>query len=124
MGSADIYEVVERLPEIHESLVIGIEQPDGGYWMPLFIQLEQDAELDDALRDRIKGALREQLSPRHVPDDIIPVPGIPHTLTGKRIEVPVKKLLQGTPLAKAVNPGSVDNVELLRFYEELGRRRA
>ncbi|WP_405734651.1 acetoacetate--CoA ligase [Streptomyces sp. NBC_01537] len=124
MGSADIYEVVERLPEIRESLVIGLEQPDGGYWMPLFIQLAQDAELDDTLRDKIKHTIREQLSPRHIPDEIIPVPAIPHTLTGKRIEVPVKKLLQGTPLAKAVNAGSVDNPDLLRFYEDLGRRRA
>jgi acetoacetyl-CoA synthetase len=124
MGSADIYEVVERLPEIRESLVIGIEQPDGGYWMPLFVQLTEGVELDDALRDRVRCAIREQLSPRHVPDEIIPVPGVPHTLTGKRIEVPVKKLLQGTPLEKAVNPGSVDDVGLLRFYENLARGRA
>ncbi|MFF7676768.1 acetoacetate--CoA ligase [Actinacidiphila glaucinigra] len=123
MGSADIYEAVERLPEIRESLVIGIEEPDGGYWMPLFVQLAEGAVLDDALRDKVRRTIREQLSPRHVPDEIIPVPGIPHTLTGKRIEVPVKKLLQGTPMDKAVNPGSVDNVELLRFYEELARTR-
>ncbi|MDX2854278.1 acetoacetate--CoA ligase [Actinacidiphila glaucinigra] len=123
MGSADIYEAVERLPEIRESLVIGIEEPDGGYWMPLFVQLAEGAVLDDALRDKVRRTIREQLSPRHVPDEIIPVPGIPHTLTGKRIEVPVKKLLQGTPMDKAVNPGSVDNVELLRFYQELARTR-
>ncbi|MFG2306897.1 acetoacetate--CoA ligase [Actinacidiphila glaucinigra] len=123
MGSADIYEAVERLPEIRESLVIGVEEPDGGYWMPLFVQLAEGAVLDDALRDKVRRTIREQLSPRHVPDEIIPVPGIPHTLTGKRIEVPVKKLLQGTPMDKAVNPGSVDDVELLRFYEELGRTR-
>ncbi|TXS51516.1 acetoacetate--CoA ligase [Streptomyces sp. t39] len=124
MGSADIYEAVERLPEIRESLVIGLEQPDGGYWMPLFVHLAEGAELDDGLRDRIKRTIREQLSPRHVPDEIIEVPGVPHTLTGKRIEVPVKRLLQGTPLAKAVNPGSVDNLELLRFYEDIARSRA
>jgi acetoacetyl-CoA synthetase len=123
MGSADIYEAVERLPEIRESLVIGIEQPDGGYWMPLFVQLAEEARLDDTLRDKIKQTIREQLSPRHVPDEIIPVPGIPHTLTGKRIEVPVKKLLQGTPLEKAVNPGSVDDLDLLRFYQDLARER-
>ena len=124
MGSADIYEAVERLPEIQESLVIGVEQPDGGYWMPLFVHLAPGATLDDALRDRIKQTIREQLSPRHVPDEIIEVPGVPHTLTGKRIEVPVKRLLQGTPLDKAVNPGSVDNLDLLRFYEDLARKRA
>ena len=104
MGSADIYEVVERLPEIRESLVIGIEQPDGGYWMPLFVQLAEGAVLDDALRDRIRTAIRGQLSPRHVPDEVIAVPGVPHTLTGKRIEVPVKRLLQGAPLARPSTP--------------------
>ncbi|WP_328917311.1 MULTISPECIES: acetoacetate--CoA ligase [unclassified Streptomyces] len=124
MGSADIYEVVERLPEIRESLVIGIEQADGGYWMPLFIQLADGAGLDDALRDRIRTAIRAQLSPRHVPDEIIAVPGVPHTLTGKRIEVPVKRLLQGAPLDQAVNPGSVDDLGVLRFYERLAAERA
>ncbi|WP_197372260.1 acetoacetate--CoA ligase, partial [Streptomyces clavuligerus] len=67
MGSADIYEAVERLPEIRESLVIGVEEAEGGYWMPLFVQLAEGATLDDALRDRIKQIIREQLSPRHLP---------------------------------------------------------
>ncbi|GAA4957090.1 hypothetical protein GCM10023238_24660 [Streptomyces heliomycini] len=89
MGSADIYEAVERLPEIRESLVIGVEQPDGGYWMPLFVHLAPGSALDEDLRGRIKQTIREHLSPRHVPDEIIEVPGVPHTLTGKRIEVPV-----------------------------------
>ncbi|GFH39367.1 acetoacetate--CoA ligase [Streptomyces pacificus] len=124
MGSADIYEVVERLPEIRESLVIGLEEPDGGYWMPLFVHLAPGAALDDDLRSRIRRTIREQLSPRHVPDEIIAVPGVPHTLTGKRIEVPVKRLLQGTALSSAVNPGSVDDLELLGFYEDLARERA
>ncbi|MEU3356149.1 acetoacetate--CoA ligase [Streptomyces sp. NPDC037389] len=123
MGSADIYEAVERLPEIRESLVIGVEQPDGGYWMPLFVHLAPGATLDDTLLAKIKSTIREQLSPRHVPDEVIEVPAVPHTLTGKRIEVPVKRLLQGTPLEKAVNPGSVDNAELLGFYERLARER-
>ena len=59
-----------------------------------------------------------------MPDEIIEIPGVPHTLTGKRIEVPVKRLLQGTALDKAVNPGSVDDVEVLRFYERLARERS
>ncbi|MFI9065838.1 acetoacetate--CoA ligase [Streptomyces sp. NPDC053429] len=123
MGSADIYEAVERLPEIKESLVIGLEEPNGGYWMPLFVHLAPGATLDDGLRARIKATIREELSPRHVPDEIIEVPAVPHTLTGKRIEVPVKRLLQGTPMDKAVNIGSVDRPELLAFYEELARGR-
>jgi acetoacetyl-CoA synthetase len=123
MGSSDIYEVVERLPEIAESLVIGVEEPDGGYWMPLFVVLARGAELDDDLRARIRTSLRSELSPRHVPDEVIAVTGLPHTLTGKRIEVPVKRLLSGTPLEQAVNPGSVDNLDHLRFFERLGRDR-
>jgi acetoacetyl-CoA synthetase len=123
MGSADIYEVVERLPEIRESLVIGVEEPDGGYWMPLFVALAPGARLDDALRDRVRRTLRDELSPRHVPDDIIAIPAVPHTLTGKRIEVPVKRLLQGAPAERAVNPGSVDDPALLAFYADLGRAR-
>jgi acetoacetyl-CoA synthetase len=123
MGSADIYEAVERLPEIRESLVIGLEEPDGGYWMPLFVHLAEGAVLDDALRARVKQTILERLSPRHVPDEIIEVPGVPHTLTGKRIEVPVKRLLQGTALDKAVSAGSVDNLELLHFYEKIARER-
>jgi acetoacetyl-CoA synthetase len=124
MGSADIYEAIERLPEVRESLVIGIEQPDGGYWMPLFVHLAEGIELDEPLREKVKKTIRDHVSPRHVPDEIIAIPGVPHTLTGKRIEVPVKKLLQGAPLADAVNPGSVDDVGLLRFFEDLARVRA
>ncbi|MEI5032589.1 hypothetical protein RB201_05515 [Streptomyces sp. S1A(2023)] len=91
--------------------------------MPLFVHLADGATLDDELRDAIKRTIRENLSPRHVPDEVIEVPAIPHTLTGKRIEVPVKRLLQGTELAKAVNPGSVDNLDLLHFYAELAATR-
>ncbi|MFC0601294.1 acetoacetate--CoA ligase [Streptomyces palmae] len=123
MGSADIYEAVERLPEIRESLVLGVEQPDGGYWMPLFVHLAEGAVLDDGLRDKIKRTIRAELSPRHVPDEVIEVPGIPHTLTGKRIEVPVKRMMQGTPLDKAVNLGSVDDQGLLHFYADIARTR-
>ncbi|MDH6109023.1 acetoacetyl-CoA synthetase [Kitasatospora sp. MAP12-15] len=123
MGSSDIYEVVERLPEITESLVIGLEEAEGAYWMPLFVVLAPGATLDDELRARIHTALRTELSPRHVPDEVIAVTGLPHTLTGKRIEVPVKRLLSGTPLDQAVNPGSVDNLDHLRFFEQLGRDR-
>ena len=121
MGSADIYQSVERLPEIAEALVIGAEQPDGGYWMPLFVVLADDAELTDELRDRIKRAIREEVSPRHVPDDIIVAPGVPHTRTGKKLEVPIKKLLQGADPAKVVEKSAVDDPALLDWYAKLRR---
>ncbi|MBK3572690.1 acetoacetate--CoA ligase [Streptomyces sp. MBT65] len=123
LGSADIHDVAERLPEITEALVIGAEEPDGGYWMPLFVVLAAGTELDDALRDRIREAIRTDASPRHVPDEIIEVPAIPHTRTGKKLEVPVKRLLQGAPVDQVVNPASVDDPALIAYYARLGAER-
>jgi acetoacetyl-CoA synthetase len=121
MGSADIYQAVERLPEVAEALVIGAEQPDGGYWMPLFVVLAGGAELTDELRERIKKTIREEVSPRHVPDEIIVAPGVPHTRTGKKLEVPIKKLFQGADPAKVVERSAVDDPALLDWYA--GRKR-
>ena len=116
LGSADIYDIVDGIPEVAESLVIGAEQPDGGYWMPLFIVVAQGAELDDRLRERINEELRTKASPRHVPDDIIGVPAVPHTRTGKKLEVPVKRLIQGHPLERVANPDAVDSFESLSYF--------
>ncbi|GJF09571.1 acetoacetyl-CoA synthetase [Mycolicibacterium cyprinidarum] len=116
MGSADIYQAVESLPEIVEALVIGAEQPDGGYWMPLFVVLADGVELTDELRDRIDDTIRSEVSPRHVPDEIIVAPGVPHTRTGKKLEVPIKKLLQGGDSAKVVERSAVDDPSLLDWY--------
>ncbi|MFJ7048670.1 acetoacetate--CoA ligase [Streptomyces sp. NPDC101112] len=123
LGSADIHDVVERLPEITEALVIGAEEPDGGYWMPLFVVPAAGVTLDDALCERIKEAIRTGASPRHVPDEILEVPGIPHTRTGKKLEVPVKRLLQGAPVEQVVNPAAVDAPELIAHYADLGEER-
>lgn len=116
MGSADIYQAVERLPEVAEALIIGVDQPDGGYWMPLFVVLAGGADLTDELRDRIKNTIRQEVSPRHVPDDIIAAPGVPHTRTGKKLEVPIKKLFQGADAAKVVERSAVDDPDLLNWY--------
>jgi acetoacetyl-CoA synthetase len=121
MGSADIYQAVEGLPEIAEALVIGCEQDDGGYWMPLFVVLADGAELTDELRDRINKTIREDVSPRHVPDEVIVAPGIPHTRTGKKLEVPVKKLFGGADAAKVVDRSAVDDPALLDWYANLKR---
>lgn len=123
LGSADIHDVVERLPEIAEALVIGAEERDGGYWMPLFVVLADGAVLDDALRDKIRHTIRTSASPRHVPDEIHQVPGIPHTRTGKKLEVPVKRILQGAPMEQVVNPDAVDDPGLIDFYRALGEER-
>ncbi|BBX20047.1 acetoacetate--CoA ligase [Mycolicibacterium duvalii] len=122
MGSADIYQAVERLPEVVEALVIGAEQPDGGYWMPLFVVLADGVNLTDEVRDRINDTIRTEVSPRHVPDEIIVAPGIPHTRTGKKLEVPIKKLFQGRDAAKVVERSAVDDPELLDWYVTQRRR--
>ncbi|NKY48665.1 acetoacetate--CoA ligase [Nocardia vermiculata] len=119
MGSADIYQVVEQVPEIAEAFVIGAEQPDGGYWMPLFVTLAPGAELTDELKQRINTTIRTQASPRHVPDEIIVAPGIPHTRTGKKLEVPIKKLFQGADADRVVERSAVDNPDLLAWYADV-----
>ncbi|WP_028478556.1 acetoacetate--CoA ligase [Nocardia sp. CNY236] len=119
MGSADIYQCVEQLPEITEALVIGAEQPDGGYWMPLFVVLAPGAEFTDELKTRITSAIRAEVSPRHVPDEIIHAPGIPHTRTGKKLEVPIKKLFQGADPGSVAEPTAVDDPSLLDWYRTI-----
>lgn len=123
LGSADIHDVVERLPEITEALVIGAEEPDGGYWMPLFVVLADGVALDDSLRVRIRDAIRTGASPRHVPDEILAVRALPHTKTGKKLEVPVKRLLQGAPAEQVLNPAAVDNPDLIAYFARLGAER-
>jgi acetoacetyl-CoA synthetase len=123
MGTADIYAAVETIPAVVDCVVLGVEQPDGGYWMPLFVQLAPGEELTDELVDEIRTAVRTTASPRHVPDEVIAVPGVPHTRTGKRLEVPLKRLFQGVDPAKAVNRGAVDDASLVDHYLELARQR-
>jgi acetoacetyl-CoA synthetase len=118
LGSSDFYGVVEALPEVAETLVVGVEQPGGGYYLPLFVVPAAGHELDEALIAKIKSELRTKRTPRHVPDEIIAAPAIPHTLTGKRLEVPVKRMLQGIPLEKAANLAAVDNPDVVRWYAE------
>jgi acetoacetyl-CoA synthetase len=114
IGPAELYAAVEALPEVREALVIGIELDDD-YYMPLFVDLAQDVD-PDAARSTIVAAIRSALSPRHVPDEIVPMPGIPHTRTGKKLEVPVKRLLQGEEVGDVVDRGSVDDPAVLEVY--------
>jgi acetoacetyl-CoA synthetase len=121
MGSADIYEAVEQIPEITEALVIGVDEADGGYWMPLFVTLRDGADLDDELKGRIRSTIREHASPRHVPDEVYAAPAIPHTRTGKKLEVPVKRMLQGGVTGATFDAGSVDDPGVIDWYLEVGR---
>jgi acetoacetyl-CoA synthetase len=122
MGSSEIYSAVEDLPEVQDSLVVGVELSGGGYFMPLFVVLREGVTLDEALKAKIKEKIRTTLTPRHVPDEIFAVPEVPRTLNMKKLEVPVKKILMGVPVEKAVNVDSMSNPGAIGYYVELAAR--
>jgi acetoacetyl-CoA synthetase len=122
IGTAEIYRAVEALPEIADSLIVNLDLEGGRFFMPMFVKLAPGALLDEVLIDRIAATLRSEASPRHVPDRIYAVDEIPYTLTGKKLEVPVRKILMGFDVAKAasrdamMNPASLDY--FIRFAAE------
>ncbi len=122
IGTSEIYSSVEAMPEVKDSLVIGIERKGGGYYLPLFVVLRNELRLDDNLRRKIRERIRHDLSPRHVPDEIMQIAEVPRTLNGKKLEVPVKRILSGIPVTKVVNIGSVSNPGSLKFFEMLAGR--
>lgn len=123
LGSADIYAIVDAIPGVRESLVLGIELPDAGYWMPLFVVLDDGCQLDDDMRAAITERLRREGSPRHVPDEIIAVPALPHTRTGKKIEVPLKRILIGANPGEVLSTAAVDDLASLEPFIALARWR-
>ncbi len=122
-GTSELYGVVDAVPEVLDSLVIGVEQDDGRYWMPLFVALQPGVDLDAALIGRINTAIKLALSPRHVPDEIIAVAAIPRTLTGKKMEVPVKRLMQGYSIDEVASPGTTDNPGTLELFSAIAHDR-
>ncbi|GAB18171.1 acetoacetyl-CoA synthetase [Gordonia effusa NBRC 100432] len=119
MGSADIYEVVEGLDEIAEAFVLGVDGPDSKYWMPLFVTLVPGARLDDSLTSKIASTIAARLSRRHVPDEVLVAPGIPHTKTGKKLEVPVTAILAGRDNV-SIDPRAVDDYPLVEWFAQVG----
>ncbi|GCE18555.1 acetoacetate--CoA ligase [Dictyobacter kobayashii] len=109
MGSSEIYRVVEDLPEVVDSLVIGVELSGGAYYMPLFVVLKDSQPLSEELITKIKTRLRNTISPHYVPDAVIAIHEVPRTLSGKKLEVPVKKLFLGLPLDKIVSLDTLSN---------------
>jgi acetoacetyl-CoA synthetase len=123
MGTSELYSAVEALPEVLDSLVVDLEYLGRQSYMPLFVVLRPGAALDEALRTRIANAIKTALSPRFVPDDVFAVPEIPRTLSGKKQELPVKKLLLGHALEKVVNRDAMANPASLDWYVAFAARR-
>ncbi|WP_331719929.1 acetoacetate--CoA ligase [Streptomyces sp. NBC_00147] len=121
MGSADIYAVVEQLPYIADSLVIGSEMPDGRYLILLFVVLAEESGLDGTVREDIVKAIRASLSPRHVPDSIVAIDAVPRTLTGKKLEVPVKRIIQGARFTDVAAEGATTHPEMLSWFAEFAK---
>ena len=122
LGTAEFYSVVEGIDDVVDSIVVHLDE--NGDELLLFVVLADGIELDDTLRDRIRRELRAALSPRHVPDEIHQVRAVPRTLSAKKLEVPVKRILTGTPVESAAAAGALANPDSLTAFERLARERA
>ena len=123
MGTSELYRAIEDLPEVTDSLVVDTGGAGEEGVLLLFVALEEGCSLGDDLVQRIKAKLRKDISPRHVPDEIHAVPAIPCTLNGKKLEVPIKRILSGTPVEEAVKRDSVSSPGTLDFFVEFARKR-
>ncbi len=124
MGTAELYRAVEAQAEVLDSLVVDLEYLGRPSWMPLFVVLREGLALDDALTRRLKAAIRQALSPRHVPDEIFQVSAIPRTLSGKKMELPVKKLLMGADARQVLNPDAMANAASVEWFVTFARSHA
>jgi acetoacetyl-CoA synthetase len=123
MGTSELYRAVEALPEVLDSLVVDLEYLGRPSYMPLFVVLREGVALDDELNERITAAIRTALTPRHVPSEIFAVREVPRTLSGKKLEVPIKRLLLGEPVERVLNPDALANPESVEWFARFASRR-
>ncbi len=121
IGTAEIYRTIEGLEGVEDCIIVNLDLPGGNFFMPLFVVLSKGQKLDDALREKINKALKEKYSPRHVPDRIYQVDAVPYTLTGKKMEVPVRKILLGAPVEKAASRDAMSNPDAIDHFVAFAR---
>jgi acetoacetyl-CoA synthetase len=121
IGTAEVYRSLLGVPAVEDSLIVNLDLPGGKFFMPLFVKTKNDVLLDEAIADQIRAQIRREYSPRHVPDKIFQVRAIPYTLTGKKMEVPVRRILMGVPAEKAANRAAMANVHSLDYFVEYAR---
>ncbi|HZB13120.1 MAG TPA: acetoacetate--CoA ligase, partial [Chryseolinea sp.] len=123
IGTSEIYRTLDKISEVKDSLIICIEKSDGSFWMPLFVMMNEGKILTEEIKRKINQTLRTDYSPRHVPDEIITVKDIPYTISGKKTESPVKKILMGKDPNKVISAGSLRNPESMSEFEEMAKKR-
>ncbi len=121
IGTSEIYRTIVLVPGVEDGLIVNLDLPGGKFFMPLFVKLAEGVQLTDQLTKAINDRLRSEYTPRHIPDRIFQVPAIPYTISGKRMEVPVRRILSGYPLAKAANRDAMANPAALDFFVEYTR---
>jgi acetoacetyl-CoA synthetase len=122
IGTAEIYNVLDKIKSVSDSLILNIELPNGDDTMPLFIVLKENEILNEILKNEIKNELKKQCSPRHVPDEIYAVPDIPYTLSGKKMEVPIKKLFMKMQTEKDLNREAIRNPAAMDYFVTLAKK--
>jgi acetoacetyl-CoA synthetase len=121
IGTAEVYRVLSRVEAVDDALIVNLDLPGGRFFMPLFVKLADELVLDDGIAEQIRDRLRREYTPRHVPDAIVQAPDIPVTLTGKKMEVPVRKILRGVPADQAANRNAMANPSSLDFFVQYAR---
>jgi acetoacetyl-CoA synthetase len=124
MGTSEIYRAVQSVPHVVDALVVDVPRPGTEGWMPLFVVLDEGVALDERLAAEIKRQIRDRCSPRHVPNEVFQIEEVPRTLSGKALEVPVKRILTGTPPDRAASRDSLANPKSLQYFVDLAARLA
>lgn len=122
IGTAEIYRSVNKIEAIEDALIVNLEQEEGKHYMPLFVKMKEGKILNDTIKIEINNRLKSEYSPRHVPDEIIEVQDIPYTISGKKMEAPIKKILMGMPLEKSINFDAMRNPESVEYFVEFQKR--
>ncbi len=123
IGTSEVYRAVDKVSEVKDSLVICIEKAGGEFWMPLFVVMKDNVPLTPEVKKKIAQTIRQEFTPRHVPDDIIAVPDVPYTISGKKTEMPVKKILAGKKPEDVLASGSLKNPESMTFFINLAKEK-
>ncbi len=123
IGTAEVYRILDRIDEVADALIVCLEEEGGAFYMPLFVKLAPGITLDANVRETIVARLRSEGSPRHVPDEIVETPAIPYTLTGKRMEIPVRRLLAGAAPESVASPDAMMDPRALAFYVAFAKTR-